>query len=162
MGETLIAENMTGTGIPVFSAGTQPNPWAWTSNNKKIHQRGTVIVSARGTIGAPRLPDYDQYTSTQTTLYIHPKELNPWFLWAWLKTVDFELITATQAIPMLTVGSMGGVRIPVPSHSDQDKVAEQIQVFGNLIGNINAQLKLYGQIGMGLKMQLLYGLKRVL
>ena len=161
MGETLIAEHMTGSGIPVFSAGTQPKPWAWTSNNKKRYERGTVIVSARGTIGAPRLPDYDQYTSTQTTLYVKPKELDPLFLWGWLKTLDFRPISSTQAIPMLTVSSMGGVRIPIPSVAEQEWVAKQIQMFENLKKNIQKQMDLCDVLKTGMKSQLLYGIKRM-
>ncbi|MEC7984231.1 MAG: restriction endonuclease subunit S, partial [Myxococcota bacterium] len=74
MGETLISHQLTGTGIPVFSADTKEKPWGYTDNTKRRYPKGTIVVSARGSIGFPRLPKFETYTSTQTTLIVYPCE----------------------------------------------------------------------------------------
>src|SRR5690606_10539407 len=72
MGETLLSQNLTGTGVPVFSANTDDGPWGYTDQNKKTFKRGAIVIGARGSIGFPRLPPYDAFTSTQTTIALEP------------------------------------------------------------------------------------------
>jgi restriction endonuclease S subunit len=125
MGEILISKNLTGDGIPVFSADTGRKPWGYTSNSKNVFERGTIILSARGSIGYPRLPDFDKYISTQTTIAIRPKPefLVPKFLHVWLQTIDYKILTSTQAVPMLTVADMNDVFVPRIDKTEQKKIA---------------------------------------
>ena len=80
---------------------------------KNSFERGTIIISARGSIGYPRLPDLSKY--------FRPKQPSPFNqtpkaparkLHVWLQTIDNEILTSTVA-PMLTVADIDDVFVPV-------------------------------------------------
>ena len=39
MGETLLSKDLTGTGVPVFSANTDSGPWGYTDQNRRTLDR---------------------------------------------------------------------------------------------------------------------------
>jgi type I restriction enzyme S subunit len=124
MGETLIAKDLTGDGVPVFSAGRGSEPWGYTSRSRKSFRRGTIIIGARGTLGFPRLPDLDFYISTQTTIAVIPNAgIDARFLSAFLATVDYDRLGAQQAVPMLTIESLSSAKVPLPPLPEQKKIA---------------------------------------
>jgi type I restriction enzyme S subunit len=124
MGETLIAKDLTGEGIPVFSSGRDPAPWGYTSHGKKRFKRGTIVLGARGTIGFPRLPPFDTFVSTQTTIAVTPLEGTfPAFLKYALDSQNFDAITAKQAVPMLTIGALQDMQVLLPPPAEQQKIA---------------------------------------
>ena len=124
MGETLIAKDLTGEGIPVFSAGRDPAPWGYTSHGKKRFKRGTIVLGARGTIGFPRLPPFETFVSTQTTIAVTPFDgTYPAFLKYALDAQNFDAITAKQAIPMLTIGALRDMQLLLPPPAEQRKIA---------------------------------------
>lgn len=124
MGETLIAKDLTGDGIPVYSAGRSKEPWGFTSHARKRFQRGTIVVGARGSIGYPRLPTDDVFVCTQTTIAATPKAgTHPEFLAQALGAVDFSEVSAQQAVPMLTVAAFKEVEILTPPLAEQRKIA---------------------------------------
>ena len=124
MGETLIAKDLTGDGIPVYSAGRAKEPWGFTSHARKRFQRGTIVVGARGSIGYPRLPTDDVFVCTQTTIAATPKQgTHPEFLAQALCAVDFSEVSAQQAVPMLTVAAFKEVEILTPPLAEQRKIA---------------------------------------
>ena len=137
MGEVILAKDRTPEGIPVFSADNRARPWGRISAPKRVYRRGTVIVAARGNIGNPRLPDLEQYTSTQTTIALFPSEkILPKYLHAFLQGLDFLRHTAIQAVPMLTIAEMGSVRIPLPTHTEQKRIK---QIFETVEKSISLQ-----------------------
>ena len=124
MGETLIAKDLTGDGVPVFSAGRGSEPWGYTSRSRKLFRRGTIIIGARGTLGFPRLPDLDAYISTQTTIAVTPgNRADARFLSAFLSTIDYEKLGAQQAVPMLTIESLSSARVLLAPLLEQKKIA---------------------------------------
>ena len=124
MGETLIAKDLTGDGLPVFSAGRDPKPWGYTSISRKRFRFGTIVLGARGTIGYPRLPPFPEFVSTQTTIAVSPRAaLDPRYLRAALDRIDFDSITAKQAVPMLTIGALRDASLLVPPLGEQRKIA---------------------------------------
>lgn len=125
MGETIIAKDLTGDGIPVFSAATDEKPWGWTSSARKRFTRGTIVIGARGSLGHPRLPDFDSFISTQTTIAVHPSTAtNPKFLMYALQAVDLDGRGAKQAIPMLTVKTVNEIALHLPPLAEQHRIAE--------------------------------------
>ena len=125
MGEVILARDRTPTGVPVFSADNSPKPWGFLTNPRRIYPKGTIVIAARGSIGNPRLPDLEQYTSTQTTMALFPSQrVLPHYLHAFLKGLDFMRHTAVQAVPMLTIAEFGSVQIPLPSLTEQQRIAE--------------------------------------
>lgn len=125
MGETIVAADCDGLGFPVFSADTGDAPWNWSSKIKKINRAGTIVVGARGSIGFPRAPDFSEFGATQTTITVTPnrKRILPAYLFQALSRVDFQAISAQQAIPMLTVSELSEVKIRNLDLSQQAYIA---------------------------------------
>ena len=163
MGEILIAKNLTGDGIPVFSADTGTLPWGYTSNSKNNFERGTIIISARGSIGYPRLPDLDRYISTQTTIAIqaNPKKLLPVFLHVWLQTIDYKILTSTQAVPMLTVGDMNDVFVPRVDLETQKNIASLFVSLTKIKKKHQQCIETLQEIFDACRLDLLYGKLRL-
>jgi len=124
MGETLIKKDLTGDGVPVYSADSLEKPWGFTSKNKLEFSRGAIIVGARGTLGSVKLPDDTLFTSTQTTIILSPqqKTVIPAFLFYYLRKVDFKKLRGGSGIPMLTVTRLNDLQIPFPPPSEQKKI----------------------------------------
>ncbi|WP_179105671.1 restriction endonuclease subunit S [Vreelandella utahensis] len=91
MGETIVASDCTGDGLPVFSADKNNEPWGYSSKLKVINNRGAIVIGARGTIGYPRLPNFDKFGATQTTIVATPinDAVDSEFLYYSLSQVDF-------------------------------------------------------------------------
>ena len=124
MGETLLSKDLTGCGVPVFSANTDSEPWGYTSRNKKTLKRGTIVIGARGSIGFPRLPAFETFTSTQTTISIEPDTslADSTFLHALLCATDIKSLAAHQAVPMLTIGMISPLTVFLPPLDEQRRI----------------------------------------
>lgn len=129
MGETLLSKDLTGAGLPVFSANTDDGPWGYTDKNRKTLRRGAIVIGARGSIGFPRLPSYDEFTSTQTTIAVEPDifSVDSGYLHAALCAADIKSVAAQQAIPMLTIGMLAPLSILLPPLDEQRRIAEVLR-----------------------------------
>ena len=129
MGETLLSKDLTGTGVPVFSANTDSGAWGYTNRNKKTLRRGTIVIGARGSIGFPRLPTFETFTSTQTTISVEPDAslVDSTYLHAVLCATDIRSLAAQQAVPMLTIGMISPLSISLPSLSEQRSIAQVLR-----------------------------------
>lgn len=129
MGETLLSKNLTGDGIPVFSANTDDGPWGFTSNNRRRLRRGDIVVGARGSIGFPRRPDFDAFTCTQTTIAVEPDRdvVDSEYLHHALCATDILGIASQQAVPMLTIGSLSPLEVALPPLAEQRRIAEVLR-----------------------------------
>lgn len=128
MGETLIKKDLTNNGIPVYSADSLEKPWGFTSKNRLVFKQGSIVIGARGTIGSLKLPDEENFTSTQTTIIVTP-QLNiilPGFLFYFLTILNFKRITAGSGIPMLTIGYLERIKIPLPPLNIQNQIVERL------------------------------------
>ena len=128
MGETLIKKDLTGDGLPVYSADSLDKPWGFTSKSKLKFSRGSIVVGARGTIGSIKLPEDKEFVSTQTTIIISPylEIILSEFLYYYLATINFKKITAGSGIPMLTIGHLKRIKIPLPPLPIQQKIVERL------------------------------------
>jgi len=129
MGETILAKDLTGGGIPVYSAGMDNTPWGFLEKPKKIHAKGTIVVSARGSIGFPKIPNNECFASTQTTiaLKLRDQELAD-YCCLWLKTINWRELTKGGAIPMLTVGDINKLVMPLPPPIEREKILSKLKV----------------------------------
>lgn len=129
MGETLLSKNLTGDGVPVFSANTDDGPWGYTSNNRRCLRRGDIVIGARGSIGYPRRPDFDAFTCTQTTIAVEPYRtlVDSEYLHHALCAADILGIASQQAVPMLTIGALAPLEISLPPLDEQRRIAEVLR-----------------------------------
>lgn len=129
MGETLLSKNLTGDGVPVFSANTDEGPWGYTNNNRRRLRRGDIVLGARGSIGFPRRPDFDAFTCTQTTIAIEPNHaaVDSEYLYHALCAADILGIASQQAVPMLTIGSLSPLEFRLPPLDEQRRIAEVLR-----------------------------------
>jgi type I restriction enzyme S subunit len=156
MGETIIAKDLTGDGIPVFSAGRGHEPWGFTSSARKAFRRGTIVVGARGSLGFPRLPNFDVFVSTQTTIAVTPSDaMEPAFFWAALTALDYEKLGAHQAVPMLTIVALESATVPVPPLPEQKKIAAILSSVDEAIQATRAVIGQTRQVKEGLLQNLL-------
>ena len=162
MGETLIKKNLSSSGIPVFSANTDDAPWGYTQKNKRVYSRGTIILSARGSIGFPRLPNLDSFTSTQTTIAVQgDSSVLPSFLQIYLQTIDYKLLTTVQAVPMLTIADMNEITVQFPSLEKQQEIVQIFHATDRLRVRHKNLMLAQKKLHEGIKKELLYGSKRV-
>lgn len=127
MGKTVLSKDLTPSGLPVYSAGAEDRPWGFLEGHAATCQRGTVVVSARGSIGFPKLPKHSEFISTQTTISVTPSEaVVPEFLLQALRRLDYAELSSGAAIPMLTVGKLGPIQIPLPPLPEQRRIVRKL------------------------------------
>lgn len=152
MGETIIASDCSGEGIPIFSADTKGAPWNYSNHCRVINKRGSIVVGARGSIGNPRLPDFDNFAATQTTIVVTPNFniLDSRFLFYTLSTIRFTDLSAQQAVPMLTVKDLGRMRVSVCPLPQQRRIAEILSTVDEAIERTEQLIAKQRQIKAGL------------
>lgn len=157
MGETITKKELTGDGIPVYSANTEKEAWGYTSNSDNRYPRGTLLLGARGSIGYPRLPTNDWFVGTQTTIVVSPDrdEVRPNFLLHALHSVDFDKLTSTQAVPMLTISKASEIELQIPPLSDQRRIADVLDTVDAAIQETDAVVQKQEQVKTGLLQDLL-------
>jgi len=128
MGETILAKQLTPTGIPVYSAGGENEPWGFFENPRKLLAKGAVVVSARGSIGFPKIPKVERFASTQTTITLQfPDQELAAYTCLWLKTVNWSSLTKGGAIPMLTVGDINELVVPLAPLGEERRIVAKLE-----------------------------------
>jgi type I restriction enzyme S subunit len=157
MGETIIEKDCTGEGLPIYSADKSNRPWAFSTHFKRLNKRGTIVLGARGTIGYPRLPRDEEFGATQTTITLtpDPENFQSEFVHFALQQLDFTLLGAQQAIPMLTVGNLESVTIPKFPKPEQTKIAEILSTVDRAIEQTEALIAKQQRLKTGLMQDLL-------
>ncbi len=157
MGETIIEKDCTGEGLPIFSADKSNRPWAYSTHFKRINKKGVIVIGARGTIGFPRLPKEARFGATQTTISFTPTSNGfvSEFVHYVLQGVDFELLGAQQAIPMLTVANLADVAIPEFTKLQQVEIVAIISTLDRAIEQTEALIAKQQRIKTGLMQDLL-------
>ena len=131
---SILSKDLDGSGYPIFSADSSAGAWGHKKQISKVLKRGSIVIGARGTIGNPRLPDHDEFGCTQTTIAVTPSsEVDPYYLKLALESSDIKSIAAQQAVPMLTIGQISQLEIPIPPLPEQKKIAEMLSGIDNAI-----------------------------
>lgn len=134
MGETILSKDLDGYGYPIFSADSSAGAWGLKKDISKVLKRGCIVLGARGTIGNPRLPDHDEFGCTQTTIAVTPSsEVDPYYLKLALEYSDLKKIAAQQAVPMLSIGEISKLELPIPLLPEQKKIADILSGVDSLI-----------------------------
>ena len=162
MGETILSRELNSTGYPIYSADSSTKPWGYKNELHKVLERGSIVIGARGTIGKPRLPNYDKFGCTQTTIAVIPGEdVNPFYLKSVLEISNIAKIAAQQAVPMLTVGDINQLSIPLPSLPEQKKIAEILSGIDNQIEHFQKSTSSIELLWTGVLKSLLKGAEMI-
>jgi type I restriction enzyme S subunit len=141
MGKTVLSNQLVPDGIPVYSAAADNKPWGFLPHSDVEFKRGTIVLSARGTIGAPKVPDQDRFVSTQTTIALHGGDAwQPEFLAAQLRLVDWPSLTATTTIPMLTIGALSNLALLLAPTSEQRRIVTKLDALIASISRARVEL----------------------
>lgn len=128
MGKTILSKELRASGLPVFSASSNSEAWGYIEDESVVFQRGTIVISARGTIGFAKLPRFERFVSTQTTIAATPLQgVDPEYLTYQLSNVKWSEYTSTTAIPMLTIAAISKLPIKICSINEQRRIAKKIE-----------------------------------
>ena len=128
MGKTILAKELIDSGLPVYSAGRENKPWGYVDASDLYFGSTVAVISARGSIGFPKLPRVAPFVCTQTTIAVDFRHRPvAEFYTNWLGTVDWERLISGGSIPMLTVGLLNGQTVPVPPLNEQRRIVAKIE-----------------------------------
>lgn len=126
MGETILKENLSDNGLPVYSATEEDSVFGKYNNAKLILKEGDIIIPARGnSIGAVKIAK-DKCTCTQTTIYGKKiGTINEKFIYYFMKGNRNHLFYFDQtAIPQITTNQVKENMLVYGDMVMQDKIAK--------------------------------------
>jgi type I restriction enzyme S subunit len=136
MGPTILAKDLSESGLPVYSAGKANTAWGFTKRDVPVFPNGTIVVSARGSIGFPKIPKEPSFTSTQTTIAITPSSaIGSTYLQRFLQSSDWAEMSSGAAIPMLTISMLGELAVPLSPLSEQKRIEDKLEA---VLGRVEA------------------------
>ena len=127
MGPTILAKELSAAGTPVYSAGQENTRWGFTEKDVPVFDAGTLVISARGTIGFPKIPADTVFTSTQTTILVRPlASIESRYFCYFLKKIDWKEVASGAAIPMLTISMLGELQFQLAPLPEQKRIADKL------------------------------------
>lgn len=121
MGQTIlkkdVSENKSDMQIPVYSATENDIPFGFINVSKvnKLLNENDIIISARGTIGFPKINNIKQKTSTQTTIQMISKGIiSSYIVKKYLDIKkDYFFSSEGAAVPQLTINTLSDKKIKI-------------------------------------------------
>lgn len=143
MGLTILKEDVTDLGVPIYSATQDSSIFGYINNPKLKLNKGDLVIPARGnSIGCTTYVEDDVATCTQTTIYSKVSGINPKFLFycsIGLKEEWFYYVKT--AIPQITVSQVQNNKVPLPPLSEQQAIADYLDETCSKIDEIIAKAK---------------------
>ena len=143
MGLTILKEEVTDLGVPIYSATQDSSIFGYINNPKLKLGKGDLVIPARGnSIGCTTYVEDDVATCTQTTIYSKVSGINPKFLFYCSIGLKEEWFYYVQtAIPQITVSQVQNNKVPVPPLSEQQAIADYLDETCSKIDEIIAEAK---------------------
>ncbi|MCF6464754.1 restriction endonuclease subunit S [Clostridium sp. Cult2] len=104
---------------------------------------GPVITLGRsGSIGHVQLINENAWP-LNTTLYVKDnKGNNIYFIYYFLKTIDFERFNSGAGVPTLNRNHLNSLKIKIPDLETQEKIADVLSTYDELIENNNRRIEI--------------------
>lgn len=152
MGLTILKEDVTDLGVPIYSATQDSSIFGYINNPKLKLNKGDLVIPARGnSIGCTTYVEDDVATCTQTTIYSKVSGINPKFLFycsIGLKEEWFYYVKT--AIPQITVSQVQNNKVPLPPLSEQQAIAnyldEKCSKIDEIISESKASIEEYKEL----------------
>lgn len=113
-------------------------------HNDYTTEEPSITVGRSGNVGKPFIY-YGKSWSHNTTLYVKEfKDVNPEFIYYYLKTLDLSHYAGGSAVPTLNRNHIHTITVKVPQSID-----EQIRI-ANILCSIDKKIKLNGEINYNL------------
>ena len=143
MGETILSDDTTEKGVPIYSATQDSSIFGYISNPKLLLKKGDFVIPARGnSIGCISIVKEDKATCTQTTICsrnIH-NIYNLFLYYLALGLKDYWFRYDGSAIPQITVNQVNNNVVLLPPLSEQQKIADYLdKVCGEIDGLVALQ-----------------------
>lgn len=154
MGDTILAEQLVGNGIPVYSATQEEKIFGYVTHANTILKKGDLVIPARGnSIGCVTYIKDEIATCTQTTIYSKLNNIcNKYLFYCCYGLKDNWFEYDDTAIPQITVKQIKNNPLPLPNKQEQqeiadylDKKCEEIDISIETQKNIIKKLKEYKQ-----------------
>lgn len=152
MGLTILKEDVTDLGVPIYSATQDSSIFGYINNPNLKLNKGDLVIPARGnSIGCTTYVEDDVATCTQTTIYSKVSGINPKFLFycsIGLKEEWFYYVKT--AIPQITVSQVQNNKVPLPPLSEQQAIAnyldEKCSKIDEIISESKASIEEYKEL----------------
>ncbi|TXH88902.1 MAG: hypothetical protein E6Q78_09560 [Rhodoferax sp.] len=128
MGKTILSKELIDQGVAVYSAGFSDEPWGYIPSSDVLFGEETLVVSARGNIGIPKLPRVHPFVCTQTTIAIslHDAKLRK-YVFYFLKSLDYSPFTSQTTIPMIRVSDVNEIAVPLFDEVRRERVVAELE-----------------------------------
>jgi len=167
MGETILKEFLTDTGIPVLSATEHYKILGFYDHPKLILEKDDLVIPARGnSIGFVKIVK-EKSVSTQTTIYAKKiKNINSGFVKYFCEGYKFFLFQFDRtAIPQITVDQVENNTILVPPFEEQTNISEKLNLIctksEKLIEQYNNKIELLKTYRQSLISSIVIGMIRI-
>lgn len=126
MGQTILKEDMTETGVPIYSATQDDSILGYISDPELLLHKGDLVIPARGnSIGYVSKVEFENATCTQTTICsTQLKDVDADFLLYCCKAFkNTWFLFDHTAIPQITVNQVENNKLPLPPIEEQEIIA---------------------------------------
>jgi len=138
-----LVEVSYGKGLPKNERSPDGRFWAYGSNgpiyrtDRYLVDPPVLIVGRKGSVGSVHFVD-EKCWPIDTTYYLkaNEPELDLWFLFWYLRTVDFSRIAITTTKPGLNRDDLRSVPVPLPPLAEQERIAGKIDELFNKIDKV--------------------------
>jgi type I restriction enzyme S subunit len=142
MGKTILAKDLVESGVPVYSAGVSDEPWGFVTESDLLFGDETIVISARGNIGMPKVPRRSPFVCTQTTIAISLADASlRKYIYYYLQSVDYAAFTSQTTIPMIRVSDVNEIEVPLRSPDERNRIVAELEKQFSRLDEAVANLK---------------------
>lgn len=127
----VLAQIRNGAPIEMAPAGELANPvfgsgGVFGSTDEYLYDGPTVLFGRKGTVDRPLYYEGRFWTIDTMFYTIIGPQILPKFLYYWANTIPFGIVATSTAVPSVTAGDLGRLRVPVPRLIEQQRIVDYL------------------------------------